>query len=208
MKLATQRKFGRIAPAGKPSEKGEAMKRMTSALVVGLSLVASSSAWAQSTSVYTQSALNSFVNKNSVSNFSAGRIRGQVYSQAVPNFSFSSKNYRSMFNSSLSGARSGKPFAGRSQSSPVNPWLSMSEPFSNSGHNYYTNVRPQLEQQRANQQAAAQARAQQQLGSIMAQPPYDPQGSQTVMPTGHSSVYMNYGGYFPPAQIQPKRPSR
>jgi hypothetical protein len=166
----------------------------------------SSAAWAQSTSTYTQSALNSIVNRNSVSNFSAGRARGQVLSRAVPNFSYSSRNYRSMFNSSLSSARGGKPFANRAQGSSVTPWLSMSDPFSNSGHNYYTQVRPQLDQQRANQQAAAQAaRAQQQLGSITSHAPYDPQGSEAMTPTGHSSVYMNFGGYYPPAQIQQKR---
>lgn len=180
------------------------MNRLTSALTVGLSLVMSSAAWAQSTSVYTQSALNSIVNRNSVSNFSASRARGQVLSRAVPNFSFSSRNYRTMFSSSLSSAR-GKPFASRSQGSTVTPWLSMSDPFSNSGHNYYTQVRPQLDQQRANQQAAAQARAQQQLGSITSHAPYDPQGSEAMTPTGHSSTYMNFGGYYPPAQMQQKR---
>jgi hypothetical protein len=37
---------------------------------------------------------------------------------------------------------------------------------------------------------------QRQLGQIGAQPPYDPTGSEMRAPTGHGSVYMNYGGYY------------
>jgi hypothetical protein len=54
-----------------------------------------------------------------------------------------------------------------------------------------------LEQQRLNQQVAQQGAAiQKQLNAIAAQGPYDPQGAEERAPTGHSSTFQNYGGYY------------
>jgi hypothetical protein len=33
--------------------------------------------------------------------------------------------------------------------------------------------------------------------SINARPPYDPAGSLNRAPTGHASIYLNLGGYYP-----------
>lgn len=176
------------------------MKRFTISLAVGIMLVAAHGASAQSSSSpWTQSQLRALATTNSVANYSVDRIRGQVVNRSVPNFAFSSQNYRSMFNGSLTGARSGKPFSALGAAASVSPYLSLSEPFTSSAHNYYTQVRPQLDQQRQ-QQMAMRSRQSQQT-SITAVPPYDPQGSQAMAPTGHAAVYMNYAGYYPPVNI-------
>jgi hypothetical protein len=166
---------------------GEAMNRLTSALVVGLCLVVSSPASAQRgrAPTYAQRA-GSYAARTSASNFSASRIRDNILNRAVPNFSSTPRN---MLNSSLSAARGGQPSAGRGQSA------------------MNKQVRPLLDQAWQNRQAAAHVMRNElpdQLRSITAQRPYDPHGSVNMAPTGHDSVYMNYGGYFPPAQVQRK----
>jgi hypothetical protein len=180
---------------------GVAMKRLMLSVVIGSALVAASSASAQTNaSPWTQSQLRALANTNSVANYSFDRIRGNVINRSVPNFAFSSRNYNSMFSSSLTGARQGgKPFSALGSQAAVTPYLSLSEPFSSSAHNYYTQVRPQLDQQRAQQMAMRNRQMQQ--TSITATPPYDPQGSAAMAPTGHAAVYMNYAGYYPPVNI-------
>jgi hypothetical protein len=176
------------------------MKQFTLALAVGITFAVAQGAQAQSSSSpWTQSQLKALATTNSVANYSVDRIRGNVINRAVPNFAFSQQNYRSMFNTSMVGARQGKPFSALGSAAAVSPYLSLSEPFSSSAHNYYTQVRPQLEQQRQ-QQMAMRSRQSQQT-SITAIPPYDPQGSQAMAPTGHAAVYMNYAGYYPPVNI-------
>lgn len=174
------------------------MKRFTLAIIVGIVLVSADGALAQSSSSpWTQSQLKALATTNSVSNYSVDRIRGQLVNRTVPNFAFSSQNYRSMFSTSMVGARGGKPFSALGSAASVSPYLSLSEPFTSTAHNYYTQVRPQMEQQRQ-QQMAMRTRQGQSITSI---PPYDPQGSTAMAPTGHAAVYMNFGGYYPPANI-------
>jgi len=153
---------------------------------------------------WTRNQLDSLAIRNSAAAFTTSRIQRRLVNGSVPQYRFSSNNYQGLFSSSLVGARTGKPFSGLAGNSAVTPYLSLSEPFSSSAHNYYTQVRPQLDQQRFNQQAAARARQlQQQIASLEAQPPYSPVGDAERAPTGHVAVFMNYGGYYP--QVAPPR---
>lgn len=167
------------------------MKRIAGALIVGLGLVMSRPALAQPGGrggpSYAARA-SSYAARNSASYFSANRFRSSILNRSVPKFS---STPRTMLNSSLSGARSGKPSASRSPSGAANP-----------------QARPLLQQAWNNRQAAAHVMRNElpdQLRSITAQRPYDPHGNVNMAPTGHGSAYMNFGGYFPPAQAQRKR---
>jgi hypothetical protein len=185
-----------------------AMIRFTSGCLLVATLATATSAYAQSpggpSDYWTRSQLDSLAIRNSAAAFTTSRLQRRLVNGSVPQYSFSNNNYRGLFNSSLVGARAGKPFSGLAGTSAVTPYLSLSEPFSSSAHNYYTQVRPQLDQQRFNQQAAARARQlQQQVASLEAQPPYSPVGDAERAPTGHVAVFMNYGGYYP--QVAPPR---
>ena len=175
-------------------------------LVVGLAAAVEASAQALSKSTFTETMLNTLAIRNSVANFNPSRIQRQVVNQTVPVYNFTPTNYRNLLSTSLVGAQRGsKPFSSLSNPQSVSPYLALSEPFTSSAQAYYTQVRPQLEQQRMNQQMAARAmQMQQQLTSMAARPPYDPSGNQNMMPTGHTAVFMNYGGYYP----QPGPPQR
>ena len=108
---------------------------------------------------------------------------------------------RGLFNSPQLGAAKSKPFSNFVGQGSVTPWLGLSQPFTSPTTNYFTNVRPQLDQQRANQQMAMRnAQLQKQLNSIAAQAPYNPTGNENMAPTGHAAVYLNYGGYYTPVQ--------
>ena len=143
----------------------------------------------------------SYVNRNSTSQFTGDRFRTSLYNRAVPQYAFSNVN-RSVFGNAAAPRQ--KPFSSIGGGPSVTPYLALSSPFSSTATNYYTQVKPMLEQQRINQQMQAQSlKVQQQLTSIAARPPFDPQGSEMRAPTGHVAVYMNYGGYYtvaPPRQ--------
>lgn len=91
-----------------------------------------------------------------------------------------------------------KPFMGYQQSSNVTPYLALDFTESpTSLPNYYMFVRPQLEQQQVNQTERAQFRhVQQQLRKAAAGGAVsNPNGG--IPTTGHSSQFMNIGGYYP-----------
>lgn len=94
-----------------------------------------------------------------------------------------------------------KPFTGANSGGGVTPYLSLSSPFSSTATNYYTQVRPQLQQQQANTaQQRQNARFQQQLTQMAARPPFEITGSQTMAPTGHAAVFQNTLNYYPQPQ--------
>ncbi|MCA9235820.1 MAG: hypothetical protein KDA44_10135 [Planctomycetales bacterium] len=93
-----------------------------------------------------------------------------------------------------------KPFINANSGPSVTPYLSLSSPFSSTADTYYTQVRPQMAQQQMDQRQQAQnARFQHQLNSMAAKPPFDPQGSDQIAPTGHAAVFQNTLGYYPQA---------
>jgi hypothetical protein len=102
-----------------------------------------------------------------------------------------------------------KPFSGFSQGPTVSPYLNLFrvDLSGNNALNYQTLVEPQLRQQQLNQQI--QQKAQQtnyRLQAIAAQADFNPQGSREEFPTGHQTVFMYYGHYYPVARpVQKKR---
>jgi hypothetical protein len=176
------------------------MTRYLVTLATAALLSSVSAAWAQQ-SYFTQNQLTALRNNNSTSGFTANRLQANIYNRAVPRYNFTAVN-RGLFNNSLGGGlRVQKPFSGARGGQSVTPYLALSEPFTSSATNYYTQVRPLLEQQRLNQQQQQRnAMLQRQLTAMAARPPYDPTGSQTMAPTGHVAAYMNYGGYYTPVQ--------
>jgi hypothetical protein len=149
--------------------------------------------------MYAKNLLTGLYTRNSSSNFTSDRLRSNLINRTVPQYNFSQAN-RGLFSGVLN-SRVGKPFAGASGGSSVSPWLALSEPFSSSAHNYYTQVRPQLEQQRLNQMMAARnQQMQRQLNSLAAQGPYSTTGDPSRAPTGHAAAFFNYGGYYQPVQ--------
>ncbi|MCA9261191.1 MAG: hypothetical protein KDA61_18375 [Planctomycetales bacterium] len=148
-------------------------------------------------------AVASVTNVGNAARYGADAIRNRIYSEAVPQYWFSNVN-RGMFQSS-STARRSKPFSSMQTGSSVSPYLGLSQPFTSSATNYYTQVRPQIEQQRAQEAMQRQIMQQQrQMGQYAVQGPYSIRGSERYAPTGHAAVFMNYGGYYP----QPAPPRR
>ena len=133
---------------------------------------------------------------------------GSFSPHALANQAQFAKSYFSSFSSNVSSTGPVvKPFSGANFGSPsVTPYLSLSSPFSSTATNYYTQVRPQIDQQRLIQQQQQQNIAvQRQLNSISARPPYDVAGSARIAPTGHSAVFDNTLGYYPQPQQQQRR---
>ena len=102
----------------------------------------------------------------------------------------------------LSSPRLGKAFSSISSSPTVSPYLNLfREDLSGSGDlNYNTIVKPQLEQRRMNEQLQRQnLEIARRVQSIAAQADYNPQGSKSQYPTGHQTVFMYLGHYYPSA---------
>lgn len=102
-----------------------------------------------------------------------------------------------------------KPFSGYSPGPTVSPYLNLfrTDLTGNNSLNYNTLVEPQLRQQQLNQQVQRQERqTNSRLQAIAAQADFNPQGSREEFPTGHQTVYMYYGHYYPVARpVQKKR---
>jgi hypothetical protein len=147
---------------------------------------------------YTQSQLNSLKNQNSASTFTSQRIKNQVFNGSVPQYNFSSVN-RGLFKGAMSGQTKSKPFSQVQRGPSSSPYMGLlsDNPFTSSTTNYFSNVRPQLEQQKMNEKLMEQnIRMQKQLEEISARPPYDVTGSEERAPTGHAAVYQNNGGVY------------
>ena len=102
----------------------------------------------------------------------------------------------------------GKPFSSYSPSPTVSPYLNLfREDFQgNSDLNYNTLVQPMLQQQQFNQQVQRQSMEMaRRLQSMAAQSDFNPQGSKQQYPTGHQTVFMYYGHYYPSANVRPRR---
>jgi hypothetical protein len=176
------------------------MTRQFVLAVVGM-LVVSASAHAQQ-SLYTANYINALRQNNSVGAFTTRQIQNQIVNRTVPQYGFSTAN-RDVFG----GSPLGKPFrSAGGNGGGVSPWLALSQPFSSPTTNYYTQVRPQLDQQRANQQQAIRnEQMRRQLNSLAARGPFSATGNQNMAPTGHAAVYMNYGGYYQPVEPTKQR---
>jgi len=94
---------------------------------------------------------------------------------------------------------SSKPFSHLNRGSTISPYLSLDLRESAVGlPNYYAYVRPQLQQQQTNRAQAAQIRRlQNQLRIATASGIVSSNPNGGIPTTGHSSQFMNLGGYFP-----------
>lgn len=125
--------------------------------------------------------------------------RGQA---SVPNVGQANtpRSYVSELN--IGGSPREKPFSRVSYGPAVSPYLNLfREDFGgNSDLNYQTLVRPQLEQQRINEQVQRQnIEISRKVQSLSARSDFNPQGSRQQSPTGHSTTFMYYGRYYPSA---------
>ncbi len=169
-------------------------------LAFGLNQNGASKAHAQSdtksSSAYTKSKLNSIRYQNSTSRFSSQRFQNKAFSSAVPRLNNRSVT-QNLFSSRTNRPKR-KPFSSISRGSSVTPYLGLGGLQTGGAPNYYTNVKPRLDQQRQNTQNQRRNLAvQRQLNQVAAQAPYNPKGSETLAPTGHAAVYLNLGGYYP-----------
>lgn len=102
----------------------------------------------------------------------------------------------------IGGGPAAKPFQDANLGPTVSPYLQL---FNSDGtnpnaaiDNYQTLVRPQLQQQRFNRQVQQQAQAlNARVQQISAQSAYQPQGSEQIMGTGHTTFFGYYGRYYP-----------
>jgi hypothetical protein len=103
------------------------------------------------------------------------------------------------------GAPAQKPFANASRGPTVSPWLGLfGNGVTSSDFNYNTIVRPMLQQQETNRNLQRQ---QQELGQrfqqLSGQPAFDPRGSQTQAPTGHTTVFQYFSHFYPSKSQRP-----
>jgi len=128
------------------------------------------------------------------------RITEMSLRARIPSVGQSSTSSRLSLGANGGGALASKPFDNYSAAPTVSPYLNLfrEDLGGNDDFNYQTLVRPQLEQQRFNEQVQRQAQdINRRLQSLSAQPDFNPQGDRNVMPTGHQTVFMNYGHYYP-----------
>ncbi len=164
---------------------------------------------------------NAFLGRTSASAFSSNRFRSGVYNSAVPRYNYSSVNrnlFQGVGGTQPAAATRSKPFSQVQRGPSTSPYLGLvaDNPFTSTTTNYFKNVRPQIEQQQANDKLMAQnIKMQQQLQQLATKPPYDPTGSEDRAPTGHSAVfqqqggmYGNPGGYYQAAPIRSVRQKR
>jgi hypothetical protein len=92
-----------------------------------------------------------------------------------------------------------KPFSGVQQAAAITPYLGLdaAREDESSLPNYFLYVRPQLEQQRINHVQQAQYRRLQQQVRTASAPGVVTSPHGGIPTTGHSSQFMNSGGYYP-----------
>jgi hypothetical protein len=138
--------------------------------------------------------INRLSTDSNPASYSANRIRNSAMNAPVPRSGLG--QYSTGVTSNAFG-RASKPFSSISKGPSVTPYLALDNPFTSPATSYYTQIRPQMEQQRVNQEQQRQNQLlQRQMSQYTAIRPYDPTGSEMRAPTGHASVYMNHGGYY------------
>jgi hypothetical protein len=101
-----------------------------------------------------------------------------------------------------------KPFSNFNPSPTVSPYLNLfRDDFEgNDDFNYQTLVRPQLDQQRFNDQLQRQSfDLNQRLQAMAAQPDFNPRGNQNQMPTGHQTVFQYHSHFYPQMGARQRR---
>lgn len=162
---------------------------------------------------YADTLLNNIQSRNSVSQFSTGRITQQIRNQSVPTAGVGGVNRQNFIGrgSSPLGGPASKPFSTLDRGPTVSPYLTLSNPFSTPS-DFYNIVRPQQEQRRVNDQLLRQQYAQsRRLNQMAAQGPFQITGNENAAPTGHGvarmefGAFMNTGNFFPPPTAPKER---
>jgi hypothetical protein len=182
------------------------MKRLT--LLSALLAVAVSASEAAAQNPYLQNITNSWRTRNTASGFTSDTMRSRTINRSVPQYSYSTVN-RGLLSGAATSRPQQKPFSSFNRSSGLTPYMGLlaSNPFTSTTDNYFSVVRPQIEQQKINEQLQQRnLQLQHQLNDIALKGAANPQGDPEHAPTGHVSVYMNYGGYYTPVQPRSVRP--
>jgi hypothetical protein len=146
------------------------------------------------------------LNQSSVSSPFIGGYTGRTVAGGVNSDTYASAP-RPAASFGVGRGPAAKPFSGASTRPTVSPYLNLFredlEGFSD--FNYQTLVRPQLQQMEINQDLQ---RRQQEINAnvqaLSAQPAFNPQGSQSQYPTGHTTSFRNLSHFYPLAN-QPRR---
>jgi hypothetical protein len=182
------------------------MKRLTMLSALLALCVTASDAAAQNS--YLQNITNVWRNRNTAAGFTSDMMRYRTINRAVPQYTYSNVN-RGVLSVAQSPRPTQKPFSSYNRSSGLSPYMGMlaSNPFTSTTDNYFSVVRPQIEQQKINEQLQQRnLMLQRQLNDIALKGAASPTGDAERAPTGHVSVYMNYGGYYTPVQPRSVRP--
>ena len=175
------------------------MRTLAAISTVAFLCVTAAQARAQS---YSDVLLSRMTNKYSTSMYTSSYMKSNTMNRSVPTYAYSNVN-RGLFSAATGSGAPTKPFSSYQRSSGMSPYMGLlgANPYQSTVDNYQKLVKPQLEAQRQqDMQTRAQAASSQKLGSIASQAPYSLQGASDRAPTGHASVYFNYGGYYTPVQ--------
>ncbi|MEO1496339.1 MAG: hypothetical protein AAFV43_04235 [Planctomycetota bacterium] len=147
------------------------------------------------------------VGRNSRVNYSIDGINANIinssqgigYAPGVSTGLSNSAFYQSAGSGRGGSALTSKPFSNVTQDRGVSPYLGLfNETLDADFDQYNTIVRPQLQQQRVNQQLQRQQQQlNQRVQQISAQPAFSPQGSQNALSTGHPTFFNNTLNYYP-----------
>ncbi|WP_425400926.1 hypothetical protein [Aeoliella sp.] len=133
------------------------------------------------------------------SGFGAKRVSDPGYDPGPRTFE-PPRSQSANFGVGTAGASGSKPFANVTPAPTISPYLNLfNDSFAGDNDlNYQTIVRPQLRQQRFNDQVRRrESEINQQLTALSARNAYNTTGNQGVMPTGHSATFQNYSRFYP-----------
>ncbi len=150
---------------------------------------------------YTSRAMDTIYRQDIGDDFTSSRIIRNTMAQSqarVPYVGQAVSSGASINPGALMGRS--KPFSGVRSDPTVSPWMNMfRDDLSGEGDlNYQTLVRPQLNQQRINQQVERQnIEMGRRIQAMAAQNAFNPTGSSQMYPTGHPTAFMQFGHYYP-----------
>jgi len=175
------------------------MKTLATLSIAACLCLPAATARAQS---YSDVLLGRMKGRSSASAFTSSSMQRSTINRSVPTYNFSGVN-KGLFSAATGASAPSKPFTSYQRSSGMSPYMGLlgANPYQSTTDNYFKLVKPQLDaQKQTDRQTQAQVAASQKLGSVASQAPYGLQGATDRAPTGHASVYFNYGGYYTPVQ--------
>jgi hypothetical protein len=170
----------------------------------GLALVAPAPASAQDEDIYRSPSVDFYINRvrgqDRVNVSLQNQISRDVNSRPGGGISYQPGFLQGGGGGGGPAAAINKPFSNASHRPTVSPYLNLlrDELSDETIPNYHTLVRPQMEQIQFQQtQQRQNDLVYRQLQQIQAQAGFNPQGSEVMLPTGHSTTFQYYGSYYP-----------